>query len=63
MRHRVHFIFLLWVLFINFILPLPLQAEEKTRLSDGQTIYVPAYSHTHDNRDNCVQVLTSLADQ
>jgi len=47
MRQRMHFKFLFWVLFISFILPLHLRAEEKTGLSDGQTLYISAYSHIY----------------
>jgi hypothetical protein len=34
-------------LFICFFSPLSLYADEKIGLSDGQTIYVPAYSHIY----------------
>jgi hypothetical protein len=34
-------------LYLCFFLPQPLFADEKTLLTDGQTIYVPAYSHIY----------------
>ena len=39
--------FIIFVLSIYFFLPLPVYAGEKISLSDGQTIYVPAYSHIY----------------
>ena len=39
--------FIILVLSIYFFLPLPVYADEKIGLSDGQTIYVPAYSHIY----------------
>jgi hypothetical protein len=47
MRQRVYLKFLISVYLVNFILPLMLYAEEKSRLYDKQTIYVPAYSHIY----------------
>ena len=32
---------------VCFLSPLPLQAEEGNELSNGQTIYIPAYSHIY----------------
>ena len=44
--------FLIFFLYIGFFPPLPLFADEKTILTDGQTIYVPAYSHIYSgNRE------------
>lgn len=40
-------VYLLFILSIWFFTPLPLKAEGKKGLSDGQTIYVPAYSHIY----------------
>ena len=39
--------YLLILLSFCFFSPLPLHADEKIGLSDGQTIYVPAYSHIY----------------
>ena len=39
--------FSILVLSICFFSPLPAHADEKIGLSDGQTIYVPAYSHIY----------------
>jgi len=47
MRKSMLFIFLFYVFFNNFILLMSLHAEEKTGLSNGQIIYVPAYSHIY----------------
>jgi len=47
MKKSCHFIYGSIFLFICFFSSLPLQAEEKIGLSDGQTIYVPAYSHIY----------------
>lgn len=45
--------FLIFFLYICFFLPLPSFAEKKTLLTDGQTIYVPAYSHIYSgNREH-----------
>lgn len=40
-------VYSIFLLFIAIIQPMPLPAEENTGLSDGQTIYVPAYSHIY----------------
>jgi len=40
-------VYSIFLLCIAMIQPMPLQAEEKTGLSDGQAIYVPAYSHIY----------------
>lgn len=47
MKKSYNFAYLLILLFICFFSPLPLHADEKIGLSDGQTIYVPAYSHIY----------------
>ncbi len=39
--------FLIFLLSICLVLPLSLYAADKMGLSDGQTIYVPAYSHIY----------------
>ncbi len=46
MKKIFSFVCLLFLLFIPFVAPV-LHAEEKSGLSSGQTIYVPAYSHIY----------------
>ncbi|MCP4148740.1 MAG: DUF3124 domain-containing protein [bacterium] len=41
------FVYLISLISICFIPPPQLHAGEKNGLSDGQTIYVPAYSHIY----------------
>ena len=50
--------FIILVLSICFILPLPVYADEKIELSDGQTIYVPAYSHIYSGNKEVEFLLT-----
>jgi hypothetical protein len=47
MKRCCFFVFLLIFLTICFFSPPPACAGEKNGLSDGQTIYVPAYSHIY----------------
>ena len=47
MKKSYPFAYLLIFLSICFLSPLPLHADEKIGLSDGQSIYVPAYSHIY----------------
>ena len=47
MKNSYPFAYLLILLSICFFSPLPLHADKKIGLSDGQTIYVPAYSHIY----------------
>jgi len=47
MKKRHTFAFLIFILAVWFLSPLPLKAEGITELSNGQTIYVPAYSHIY----------------
>ena len=49
MKKSYSFVFLLILLSSWFFSPLPLHADEKIGLSDGQTIYVPAYSHIYSH--------------
>jgi len=50
------------LLSICFFLPLPLHADEKIWLSDGQTIYVPAYSHIYSgNREKPFLLTVTLS--
>ncbi|OEU44654.1 MAG: hypothetical protein BBJ60_10445 [Desulfobacterales bacterium S7086C20] len=45
-----------------FFAPLPLHADEKTGLSDGQTIYVAAYSHIYSgNRERPFLLTVTLS--
>ena len=50
--------FILPLLSICFFLSLPLYAEGKMGLSDGQTIYVPAYSHIYSGNNEKAFLLT-----
>jgi hypothetical protein len=54
--------FLIIVLLICFSLPLPSFAEKKTPLTDGQTIYVPVYSHIYSgNREHPFLLAVTLS--
>ncbi len=49
----------LFILLSIFVFPLqPLHAGEKSGLSDGQTIYVPAYSHIYSGNRESPYLLT-----
>ncbi len=47
MRKSHTFACLIFILAVWFLSPLPLKAEGIIELSNGQTIYVPAYSHIY----------------
>ena len=47
MREKKNFACLTLLLFFLLSVPVPLHAGSDTELSDGQTIYVPAYSHIY----------------
>jgi hypothetical protein len=52
MKKNFAAVYLIFLSLIGLIQPMPVQADEKTGLSDGQTIYVPAYSHIYSgNRE------------
>jgi len=54
--------FIILVLSICFFLSLPVYADEKIGLSDGQTIYVPAYSHIYSgNREQPFLLTVTLS--
>lgn len=57
MKKSRPFVYLLFLLYICF-LPLTLHADEKIGLSDGQTIYVPAYSHIYSGNREIPFLLT-----
>ena len=63
MKKNYHFAyFIILVLSICFFLPLPVYADEKIELSDGQTIYVPAYSHIYSgNREQPFLLTVTLS--
>ena len=62
MKKSYHFAYLLILLFVCFFSPLPLHADEKIGLSDGQTIYVPAYSHIYSgNREQPFLLAATLS--
>jgi len=50
--------FVIHLLCICFFSPLPLHADDKIGLSDGQTIYVPAYSHIYSGNNERPFLLT-----
>jgi len=62
MNKKYYFAYL-FILFSIFIFPLqPLHAGEKRGLSDGQTIYVPAYSHIYSgNRESPFLLTVTLS--
>ena len=50
------------LLSICLFLPLPVHADEKIGLSDGQTIYAPAYSHIYNgNREQPFLLTVTLS--
>jgi len=58
MKKSYPFIYLLIFLSICFVSPLPVNADEKIGLSDGQTIYVPVYSHIYSGNKEKPFLLT-----
>ena len=58
MKKNYLFAWLIIFLFICFFSPLSLHAEEKVGLTDGQTIYVPAYSHIYSGNSERPFLLT-----
>jgi len=58
MKKSCPFAYLLILLSICFFSPLPVNADEKIGLSDGQTIYVPAYSHIYSGNRETPFLLT-----
>jgi len=62
MNKKYNFAYLFILLFI-FVFPLqPLYAGEKSGLSDGQSIYVPAYSHIYSgNRESPFLLTVTLS--
>ena len=50
--------FIIIVLSICFFSPLPVHSDEKIGLSDGQAIYVPAYSHIYSGNRETPFLLT-----
>ena len=62
MKKSYPFAYLLILLSICFFLPLPVNADEKIGLSDGQVIYVPAYSHIYSgNREQPFLLTVTLS--
>lgn len=62
MKKSEPFACLLILLSICFFSPLPVHADEKIGLSDGQTIYVPAYSHIYiGNREHPFLLTVTLS--
>jgi len=58
MKKSYPFAYLLILLSICFFSPLPVNADEKIGLSDGQIIYVPAYSHIYSGNRETPFLLT-----
>jgi len=58
MKKSYHFAYLLILLFICIFSPLPVNADEKIGLSDGQIVYVPAYSHIYSGNRETPFLLT-----
>ena len=58
MKKSCPFAYLLILLSICFFSPLPVNADEKIGLSDGQIIYVPAYSHIYSGNRETPFLLT-----
>lgn len=54
--------FFIFFMSVCFFSPLPLFADEKPVLTDGQTIYVPAYSHIYSgNRERPFLLTVTLS--
>ena len=54
--------FIILVLSICFFSPLPVHSDEKIELSDGQTVYVPAYSYIYSgNREQPFLLTVTLS--
>ncbi|MBU1399055.1 MAG: DUF3124 domain-containing protein, partial [Proteobacteria bacterium] len=58
MKKIYPFVYLLILFSIYLYSPLLLHAAEKNELSDGQAIYVPAYSHIYSGNDERPFLLT-----
>lgn len=58
MKKLFPFVNLLFFLSVCFFIPKPIFAGEKDRLSDGQTVYVPAYSHIYSGNQGMPFLLT-----
>ena len=58
MKKNYHFICWALLFSICLLVPLPLQAGNGSRLSDGQTLYVPAYSHIYSGARDSPFLLT-----
>ena len=58
MKTSYPFAYLIILLSICFFSPLPVNADEKIGLSDGQIIYVPAYSHIYSGNRETPFLLT-----
>jgi len=62
MKKNYPFVYLLILLSICFFSPSPLHADKKIELSDGQTKYVPAYSHIYSgNRERPFLLTVTLS--
>ena len=62
MKTSYPFAYLIILLSICFFSPLPVNADEKIGLSDGQIIYVPAYSHIYiGNRETPFLLTVTLS--
>jgi len=58
MKRHFPLVYLLILLSVCFFSPLPLYAEKNNGLSDGQSIYVPAYSHIYSGNSERPFLLT-----
>lgn len=58
MKKKHQIIYLVVFLLAGFFSALPLKADENAGLSDGQTIYVPAYSHIYSGNSERPFLLT-----
>jgi hypothetical protein len=58
MKNSFSFAYLLIILSVCFFSPLSVHADEEFGLSDGQTIYVPAYSHIYSGNSESPFLLT-----
>lgn len=62
MKKKNYCVYFLFLFTLALSIPLSAEAEDKNRLSNGQTIYVPAYSHIYiGNRERPFQLTVTLS--
>ena len=59
MIKKYPFIYFQFFIILSLLIPYKLHADEKSGLSNGQTIYVPAYSHIYSGNRETPFLLTA----